>query len=334
MNIIKRMLILIHSRNKEFYRDKGSLSWAIIFPILAILGCYLAFSNKPDALFTVGIIHNTSFNNVFDPNYTKTISYQNKKKALQRINQHQLDVLIDYNDAKFWINDHSGRGLFLAKMISLQLPDFKKQTLQGYNIRYIDWVLPGILGMNIMFGALFGAGYVIVRYRKNGVLKRLQATPLSSFEFLLAQVLSRLLIIISANSVIFTGSVFLLDLTMKGSYFNLFIITLLGTSTLISLGLLMSSRTESEELAGGLLNLTTWPMMFLSGVWFSLDSAPQWLQQISLVSPLTHLLQAGREIMLHGASLMSLKFEILSMIAMLCLFLSLSAYLFRWHKTS
>ncbi|MGB1581293.1 MAG: ABC transporter permease, partial [Nevskiales bacterium] len=187
-----------------------------------------------------------------------------------------------------------------------------------------------ILGMNMMFSCLFGVGYVIVRYRKNGYLKRLNATPLSALEFIVAQVLSRLLLIMSITVVIFAATWWILDLRVEGSFLGLFLLALLGSVSMIAMGLTISARVTSEELAGGLLNVLSWPMMFLSGVWFSLEGAPGWVQAAAEFLPLTHMLNGARAIMLDGAGLASLGYELFLMAAMTLVFLLLGAISFKW----
>ena len=135
--------------------------------------------------------------------------------------------------------------------------------------------------MNMMFSCLFGVGYVVVRYRKNGFLKRLGATPLRSIEFVIAQVASRLLLILSITTFVYAGTRYFLDTRMEGSHLTLFIVAAVGATSLISLGLLVAARVTSEELAGGLLNIATWPMMMLSGVWFSLEAASPWIRDLA-----------------------------------------------------
>jgi ABC-type multidrug transport system permease subunit len=186
--------------------------------------------------------------------------------------------------------------------------------------------------MNMMFSCLFGVGYVVVRYRKNGFLKRLRATPLRAIEFVIAQVASRLILIMSITVFVYMGTAFFLHTRMEGSYVALFVVALLGCITLISLGLLVAARVTSEELAGGLLNLVTWPMMMLSGVWYSLESASDWLQQLAHVFPLTHVLNAARSIMLDGASIADIAPQLLAPVAMSAVFLSIAAGIFRWRS--
>ncbi|MFB1000824.1 MAG: ABC transporter permease, partial [Colwellia sp.] len=146
-------------------------------------------------------------------------------------------------------------------------------------------------------------GYVIVRYRKNSVLKRLKATPLSAFEFVSAHLVSRIFIVMFMSSVVYIGCNLFFDFYMLGSYFDLFMIAVLGAISLISLGLLVASRSKSEELIGGLLNLTSWPMMLLSGVWFSLEGAPNAVKVLADFLPLTHLVSGARKVITEGATL-------------------------------
>jgi ABC-type multidrug transport system permease subunit len=203
--------------------------------------------------------------------------------------------------------------------------------VEGDPVRYVDWVLPGILGMNIMFSSLFGVGYVVVRYRKNGFLKRLRATPLRAIEFVIAQVASRLVLILIITSFVYTGTTFFLDIRMDGSYLLLLAVLFAGSISMISMGLMVAARVTSEELAGGLLNMVTWPMMMLSGVWFSLEAASDWVRQVATVFPLTHMLDAARAVMLDGAGLTEIMPEIVILLGMSVIFLAVGAFTFRWH---
>ena len=199
-------------------------------------------------------------------------------------------------------------------------------------IRYSDWVLPGILGMNMMFSCMFGVGYVIVRYRKNGFLKRLRATPLTAFEFITAQVASRMVLIMIITSFVYTGTHLLLDTRMEGSYFTLFLVGLVGAISMVSLGLIVSARVTSEELAGGLLNLINWPMMMLSGVWFSLEGSGETMRTISRIFPLTHVLESARAVMLDGATFPDVAPSLAALVIMSAVFLGIGAAIFRWEQ--
>jgi ABC-type multidrug transport system permease subunit len=263
--------------------------------------------------------------------FIEFINYDNLGQAKLKLARHSLDILIDFNKQQYWVNEESPKSYLIEQIFLSQQRSFERLQSNGEAIRYVDWVLPGILAMNMMFSSLFGVGYAIVRYRKNSVLKRLKATPLSAFEFVSAQLLSRLFIVMFMSSVVYTGCNLFFDFYMLGSYFDLFIVGSLGAICLISLGLLVASRSKSEELIGGLLNLSAWPMMLLSGVWFSLEGSPQALQIFSNFMPLTHLVSGARAIITEGASLSDISFHLAVLALMSSIFLGLGSYLFSWN---
>ena len=189
--------------------------------------------------------------------YVDFIPVVELNKMIDKVDRHQIDLLLDVQNNRYWVNSTSPKGYLLEQLL---LPyKLQRQALSGSEIRYVDWVIPGVLGMNIMFSALFGVGYVIVRYRKNGVLKRLRATPLSAFEFISAQIASRLLMIVAVTVLVYVGTDLVVDFRMVGSYWLLFLILIMGALSMISVGLLVAARITSEEAANGLLNLMSWP---------------------------------------------------------------------------
>ncbi|HCS27520.1 MAG TPA: ABC transporter permease [Spongiibacteraceae bacterium] len=330
---------LFAARNMEFYRDRAALSWAFIFPLLIIVGCALAFSRPDETIIRLGVVgaeQDIAAINLATQRYVESTSYSDKTRALEQIRHHQIDLLIDIKpeSLNYWLNPESASGLAARELLRATDADknLHEQTLSGQAIRYVDWVMPGVLAMNMMFAALFGIGYVIVRYRQNGVLKRFQATPVSSLQFISAQMASRLVIVVLVNSLIFLGCDYFLDLLMLGSYSLLLLIALIGSLSLLSLGLVIASRTASEELAGGLLNTLTWPMMFFSEIWFSLENAPHWMQQFANLMPLTHIVNAARAVMIEGATLSDVNHHLVALLAITVVMLLLAARLFRWQR--
>jgi ABC-2 type transport system permease protein len=333
---MKEFIALFQARNREYYRDRAALGWAFLFPLLVIIACALAFSNPDTSILKVGVhgdtAHHPEVTNYLDQPYIKRVDYADLEKGLERTRHHQLDMMLSLESGyQYWINKESSSGLAAEAL----LPDrqsFERRELEGRKVRYVDWVIPGVLGMNLMFGALFGVGYVIVRYRHNGVLKRFQATPVRAVHFLTAQMASRLIIVLVVNGLIFIGCLLFLDLIVLGSYLDLLLITTLGAMSMIALGLLVACRTANEELAGGLLNVATWPMLLMSDVWFTLDEAPLWMQQLANFMPLTHLVKATRAVMIEGATLADVASHLVWLALMTAVCLGLASALFRWHK--
>ena len=311
------------------------------------MGLSVAFNKEETTLMHLSIAKGIN-NPLAQFEQIKSISFVNsssgKEAAIKALRQYKTDMLIIDNNT-YWINTESAKGKLLAHIIESQtvekntLPMLKNQqsnsawqrkTLAEKEVRYVDWVIPGVLGMNMMFSCLFGVGYVIVRYRTSGILKRYQATPVTAFQFLLAQVLSRLVVTLSITCGIFIACMFVLDLTVKGNLFAMLVVAAVGALSMIALGLIASVRTNSLELSNGLLNIFTWPMLLMSSVWFSFDDAPPWLQWLAQGLPLTHLLKAERAIMLDGETLLQQWLPLSAMAVSGLFFLLVSSALFRW----
>ena len=334
-----RIYALFVARNLEFVRDRSALAWSVLLPVLIIFVFAFAFTDDNPEKFKVGLISGSTIEGAAatfsETRYIKFISFDEVEASLQKIERHQVDLLFDPASNRYWINQTSPNGYIVEKLLIAAYAD-SAETLQkilvaGDEIRYIDWVIPGVIAMNIMWGALFGIGYVIVRYRKFGVLKRLSATPVTAVEFLCAQILSRLWLLLVVNIVIFIGMDLVFDFRMHGSYFNLFLVFTLGSINLICCGLVVAARISSEEVANGVLNLFSWPMMFLSGVWFSLEGAHPWMQKFALILPLTHVTEAAREIMIDGAGIIEVSDHLLVLGVSSLILLFIGARIFRWE---
>ena len=336
--MLARILAIFRARNLEFLRDRGSLSWNIILPVVLMFGLSFIFGGTDRPQYTVGILQqgdtiDRESHAFLQTRYMQFVAVKAADEGFRKVSRHQLDLLVRLDEpASYWVNPDSPKGYYAELALLQSMPaGIAKGQISGAPVRYVDWVLPGILGMNMMFSCLFGVGYVVVRYRKNGFLKRLRATPLRPLEFVIAQVASRLVLIMSITAFVYVGTKFFLHTRMDGSYLALLLVALVGSIALISLGLLVAARVTSEELAGGLLNMVTWPMMLLSGVWFSLEAADDWVRGVAKIFPLTHILDAARSIMLDGAGLAEIAPELLILSAMSAAFLGLGAALFRWR---
>lgn len=332
---MKNLMALFMARNREFYRDKGSLSWSILFPLILIFGLSFALSNDR-YVYKVGVLGDqTEAGKLLkEVPYLDLVPYQDETLAVNRLTRHQLDLLIQTGTTpRYWINTQSKKAWFLEKTLQAVTPGkFARATVKGEEVGYVAWVIPGILSMSLMFSCLYGVGYVIVRYRDNGVLKRYRATPVTALEFLSAQAASRLLISVSTIALVFAGSHLLLDFPVKGSYLLLLLTTMLGALSMIALSLVCAARIDSLEFMNGLLNFISWPMMMLSGLWFSLDETPRLVQQISLAMPLTHVVNAARAIMLDGAGLKDIAPQLLTLTVLTVILMALATRSFRWQK--
>jgi ABC-2 type transport system permease protein len=332
----KRLFAVWHARNLEFVRDRSSLIFTLGVPVALVVAMALIFGGPPRPLFKVGVLAPmpTAAGYPFlGERYFQFVEQPQAAAAIHLVSRNDLDLLLDLRQrpVRFWALADSPKGYMAEKLLLQADPQAVRQPITGAATRYIDWLFPGVLGMNLMFTCLMGAGYVVVRYRKNGFLKRLSATPVSAFEFLSAQVLSRLGLALAVTLILYIGISQVIHFHNAGSNALLLLVAVLGALSLIAFGLIVAARFASEEVVGGMLNFLTWPMMLLSGVWFSLEGSPRWMQLVAQLFPLTHILQAVRAITLDGAGAATIGVDLAYLAGTTLVFLAVGAFSFRWR---
>ncbi|MGH8447392.1 MAG: ABC transporter permease, partial [Solimonas sp.] len=332
------LLAMTRARLLEILRDRTALFWQLFLVPVLITGMAVVLSRTPQALFTVAVLGDVALTADSHPflgtDATRFYREDDEAAALAKLRRQSTDLILDLRSrpAHYYINKDSAKGRLLQSLLLAQDPTARPEAVTGTPIRYADWLIPGLLGVNIMFTCLLGIGHVIVRYRKTGFLKRLNGTPLRAIEFLSAQLLACLLLSVTVSTGVFLMCKLVLGLHVEGSYAVLFLVTVLGSVAMIAMSLPIAARVASEELSAGLLNLLAWPMVLLSGVFFSLDGTPALLRGVAELFPLTHLLTAARAVMLDGAGLVDVARPMAAMLGMAVVFTVIGAGLFRWTQ--
>lgn len=346
---LHRIWVMFRARNAEFFRDKAAFGWNFLFPFLMVAGFGLIFGDDTRSDYKIGIfpcpagqvaVETASVPEALrGARMLQFVGFPDFSAGIGPLRHHKIDLLLEVGAPapRYWVTD-SPKGYLAETLVRSALAppecrsDGKRQEIQGAPIRYIDWLFPGILAMNMMFSALWGVGFIIVRYRKNGVLKRLKATPLTAFEYLTAQLLSRIFLLTFTLVIMWVGCDLFFDFHVQGSYFDLAAGFVVGGLSLSAMGLLVAARGTSEEFASGVVNFISWPMMFLSEVWFSMEGAPRWLRLAAEAFPLTHMLRAIRKVMNEGAGILEIGPEMAVLSAMTLLFLLLASWMFSWNE--
>jgi ABC-2 type transport system permease protein len=337
----RRLRAATWARNLEFLRDRSAVGWNLVFPVLLVAGLGYVFSGPGQPQFRIAVLAppqaalDGHLHPFLDTRQILFYRVTSPAGAIAKVQSQRLDMLLDLRTSpgRYYVNEQSPRGYLAERLLrGAGGPALQRAEASGVAVRYVDWVVPGVLGMNMMFSCLYGLGYVIVRYRQNGYLKRLNATPLRAFEFILSQLISRLLLVLVVTVAVYAGCNTFLHFRMVGSYLDLLLVTALGAFSMIALGLVVAARFTSEELAGGLLNLLSWPLMVVSGVFFSLEGAPAPIRFLAQLLPLTQMLDAARAVMLDGAGLAQIGGHLLALTAMSFFYLALGAALFRWRQ--
>jgi len=214
-------------------------------------------------------------------------------------------------------------------LFSLTVEDVKARS-QGY----IDFLLPGLLAFTLMTVSISGSGFNLVEYRRKGILKRLFVTPLQPRDFITGLVLARLLLCVVQVSVLLGIAVFFLGATVAGNLASLYFVIVLGSVVFLCLGFSLGSIAKTQQAIMAIGNLFMFPQMFLSGIFFPIDSLPELIQPLAKVLPLSFVATALREISNNGLSLLEILPELTGIAVWLVIGFSLATRLFVWKEVA
>ncbi|MBM3773759.1 MAG: ABC transporter permease [Acidobacteria bacterium] len=340
------LLQLLLVRYREFWREPEAVFWVFIFPVLLAAGLGLAFRNRPVEVLEVAVAGSGPA--------AKAIAESLEREpalAVRSLDQAQGERDLILGRVALLIVPGTGGGLSYryddtrpearyARLLAdraIQRSAGRKDPVPAADeivrepgSRYIDFLLPGLLGMNLMGSGIWSLGFAIVDARKKKLLKRLVASPMSRTEYLLSFLLSRLSILLLELMVLVGFGVQVFGVPARGRLYQLLLIAVAAGLAFSALGLLIASRARTIEAASGLMNLVMLPMWVLSGVFFSAQRYPDWLQPVIRALPLTATVDALRANMLEGAGLAALAPELATIVAWMGLSFLLAMRIFRW----
>jgi ABC-2 type transport system permease protein len=210
------------------------------------------------------------------------------------------------------------------------VPPVTFESVETRDLGYIDFLVPGIVGMTIMQLGIFGVAFGFVQLKRTGALRRLFATPTSPSYFLSAQVLSRLIIGLVQVAILFGVGIWF-GLQMFGDYMTLFLIVIIASAIFLALGFGIAGWAKNEDQAAPVANLVSLPMMFLSGVFFPREAMPEFLASVTAFLPLTYVIEALRANVNEGANMMALGPQLLGMAVWVVISFVIALRLFRWE---
>lgn len=208
------------------------------------------------------------------------------------------------------------------------------QAVTSTSLRYIDFLVPGILAMSIMNSGMIGLASAFVTYRERGILRRIKATPFPLSQFIGARILSQLVIAVAQAIILIVLAKLLFDLHITGNIVAVLIMVVLGSLAFLALGFVIAAFARNQETADSLANAFTFPMLFLSGVFFPVDSAPTWLQPVMAIMPLRYLADGLRSLMVRGDTLPQVWLSIIVMLGTGAVGFLLAMRFFRWESSA
>jgi ABC-type polysaccharide/polyol phosphate export permease len=332
-------------RYLEFLREPEALFWTFVFPILLTAGLGLAFRSKPPEVAKLGVLEGPRAEAVAAPLMADSrvqVQRLDDSTAAQGLRTGKIAVLVVPGDtgtvtyrfddtrpeariARTLADDILQRAAGRADPVAVS-----EETVRERGSRYIDFLLPGLLAMNLMGTGIWGIGFAIVDQRRKKLLKRLVATPMSRAHYLSSFVLSRFGWLVLEVTILVGFGVFVFGVPLRGSLVTLALSAVLAALMFGGVGLLIASRAKTIEGASGLMNLVMLPMWVASGVFFNASNFPDAVQPFVQALPLTAAVDALRATMLEGATLAQLAPELGIMAAWMLGTFAVALRIFRW----
>ena len=324
------------ARLRMFFREPGAVFWTFGFPLLLSIALGIAFRNRPPEPAVVAVVSGELERAVAaDPQIRARRLDEAPAREALRTGKVDLVVLagppISYLFDPVRPESRLARALADAALHPKGPPATVDKPITEPGSRYIDFLIPGLLGMNLMSAGMWGIGYVMVDMRTKKLLKRLVATPMSRAQFLWSFVVMRALFLLLELPVLLGFAWLVFGVGIAGSSLLVLGISLLGALAFAGIGLLVASRARNTQTVSGLINLVMLPMFVASGVFFSTARFPEGVQPFLRVLPLTALNDALRAVMIDGAGLRAVAPQTLILAVTAALTFAVALRLFRWR---
>ena len=330
------------TRFREFVREPEALFWVFIFPILLAAGLGLAFRNRPADVLKIATV-TPELERALRQEKLLDVEQLSARAADQALRTGKVALLAEPGPGgtvvyRFDDTNPEGRTARMLADRAVQRAAGRvdpvaasDRLMREPGSRYIDFLIPGLLGMNLMGSAIWGMGFAIVDARRRKLMKRLIATPMPRHYYLLSFLLSRLVLLVIEVGFLLGFGIFVFKVPMRGSLADLGVLCVVTSLSFGALGLLIASRARTIEAASGLMNLVMMPMWIVSGVFFSAQRFPDMLQPAIKALPLTAAIDALRANMLQGAGLAQVSPQLLVLAAWLAVCFPVALKLFRWR---
>ncbi len=338
---------LMWARVLEFIRQPEAVFWVYVFPLIMVVALGLAFRSEPVESMAVDIQESSTAQSIretleTDLRFRLRISTEKEARRRLRVGKAELIVVADESsDASYkYLFDPTRPGSLLARNATddvlqraagrVDVITTSDSEVRDPGSRYIDFLIPGLIGMGLMGGGMWGVGFAIVDMRIRQLLKRFLGTPMKKRHFLTAMMCSRLIFTIPEIVVLLVFSRLLFGVQNQGSYALVGLLVVLGGFEFAGIGLLVASRAKTLEAVSGLMNLVMVPMWIASGIFFSPDRFPDLAQPFINLLPLTPLIGALRQVMLEGVGLTAIGSELVIILGWGVITFALALRTFRW----
>lgn len=348
------LLALVRARIRAFVREPAALFWVFLFPAILAIVLGVAFRDRPPEPPRVGIASDkptsARLHELLGKSPDITIEDGPAAALDRKLDKGALDVIVDLEAntapsgtgavARYRFDPQRAEARLARLIVDRELQrslgrvdaaPVMEQTTMPRGARYIDFLLPGLIAMNLMGSALWGVGYGMVQERSKKLMRRFATTPLTRTQFLASYIISRLVFLAGEVAFLVGFGALAFGVEVQGSVFTLLFVALIGVLSFTGLAVLCASRTSSVEVVSGLVNALTLPMWLLSGTFFSYERFPEVVQPIIQALPLTALNDALRAVTNDGATLIDVLPQLGVLTAWGAIAFVIGVRLFRWR---
>ncbi len=354
--VMHPLLELTIARIKESVREPEMLFWVFVFPILLATALGIAFREKPMARLRIAIEESAFAEQIsgllWDGKDLAPVVLE-AGEANEQLRKGRVDLIISIDrhietpqeggipDNLIFTYDQTRSNSKIARMAShdaiergmgrKDMVSIRDNKIETSGSRYIDFLIPGLIGMNLMGSGMWGVGFAVVYARTRKLLKRLAATPMRRSHYFLGFMFSRMIFMIPEVAILVILGWIIFNVKVFGSVFDLVIVSVLGSMTFAGMGMLVAARTRTIEGASGWMNFIMMPMYILSGSFFSYERFPEFAIPIIRALPLTALNDALRAVINDGRPLYNIWLELTVMMIWLILTFVVSLKIFKWQ---
>ena len=332
------------ARLREFVREPEALFWMFLFPIVLSVAMAIAFPAGGGQSVRVGVIagpHSDALRQTLASAKDVVVRDLTDEDQLRALRNGEVHVIVVAGNPPTYRFDPTREESKLAQLVVDNVLQraagranpwhAREDLIEVPGSRYVDWLIPGIIGLGIMNNGLWSIGFMTVQARLRKLLKRLAASPMQKRDFLMAPIIARMAFLGPEVAIPLVFGSIAFSMPIRGGIVSIAIVSIVGAMMWGALGLLMGSRARTFEAASGLMNLMSVPMWVLSGVFFSSSNFPDVVQPFIQALPLTALVDAMRAVILEGASLASLWHELAILAAWTVVPFAIALKIFKWR---
>lgn len=337
-------------------RNRQAIFWNLAFPALFILIFGAVFDTDQLGSYNIGVSgseheYRTRFVDALDGNEAFTIHQGDPDSVTDQLAEGDLDVALIFGEAEGngpvpvrLVSSASQspdtltatevvRGVLLSVTGAAAQVDITTDSISTDDVSFIDFFVPGIVGMSLMNSGIIGLATTFVAYRERGILRRIKVTPFPLWKFTLARITSNLVVAMLTSAILIGMGVLVWGMEPTGSPLLIGLTILVGGLAFLAIGFLIAAVSRNVEVAASYANLITFPMLFLSGVFFPLSTLPEWLSAITQFFPLRYLIDALRDVMNEGDGITAIWSDLAVLTGWFLVAMALAVRFFRWDET-